>query len=192
MELELRDIDTHRRHVLKHNLQPKHNNKIFNCITEAVRPTPHSQPRRSTNTKMTLSSNRNILFYLKAHKKGSHETVRNLVAHSRHKSAPAIAITVTAMTSRQIDTTLTLTASLGTATHSFMNIPHSCPFKTLAVGTGEEKRRMELGMVISSGAVLAPETHLTSAKMKMCVHPLQDMKILQTRKKRYPRRLVPC
>lgn len=55
----------------------------------------------------------------------------DLIDAPRHyKTAPAMAIIVTAVTSRQMDKTLTLNASLGTPTHSFMNTPHICPLST--------------------------------------------------------------
>lgn len=47
-----------------------------------------------------------------------------------YKTAPAMAITVTAVTRRQMDNTLTFNASLGTPTHSFMKTPHICPLST--------------------------------------------------------------
>lgn len=47
-----------------------------------------------------------------------------------YKTAPAMAMIVTAMTRRQMDTTLTFNASLGTPTHSFMNTPQICPLST--------------------------------------------------------------
>lgn len=47
-----------------------------------------------------------------------------------YNTAPAIAITVTAVTRRPMDKTLIFNAKLGTPTHSFMKIPHSCPDST--------------------------------------------------------------
>lgn len=48
----------------------------------------------------------------------------------RYKTAPAMAIMVTAATSRDIESTLIRTARGGTPTHSFILTLHNCPPRT--------------------------------------------------------------
>lgn len=70
-----------------------------------------------------------------AKKASSSEIIR------RHNTAPAIAITVTAVTNKDIERILIFIAALGTPTHSFMKTLHSCPLSTYTGRSYHGKRQ---------------------------------------------------